>query len=300
MDTQPLVSIGVPVYNGERHLRETLESLLAQTMTDFELIISDNASTDGTEAICREYADRDPRIRYHRQPKNLGAPENWNFVVRVANGRYFKWSSASDSCTPNFLEACVSTLEQDPEVVVCFGRTNYVDEDGRPVELPDGDVEAIEENPIDRYRRVCAYLAVNNEQYGLIRRDMLMKTRLDRDYPHGDLVLMAELVLFGKFKRHDEALLIRRAGEREWTGMMSAEDLDSIFWPDASPRFRADIVRRFLDYNGIAFCCSIPVGDRIRVMLHSLRMTWWKRRKLGADLANLFGNNRAAGSASAE
>jgi glycosyltransferase involved in cell wall biosynthesis len=84
---QPTVSFGVPVYNGHRHLRETLDSLLAQTYSDFELIISDNASTDATPDICQEYASRDSRIQYHRQTENVGAPENWNFVARKARGR---------------------------------------------------------------------------------------------------------------------------------------------------------------------------------------------------------------------
>ena len=82
--------------------------------------------------------------------------------------------------------------------------------------------------------------------------------------------------------------------------MMSAEDLDSIFWPDSSPKFRADIVRRYLDYIGIGFRCPLSIGVRGQVIMHSLRMTWWKRRKLGADVASLFGRSRAASSASAE
>jgi glycosyltransferase involved in cell wall biosynthesis len=98
----PLVSVGLPVYNGERYLSRALDSILEQSLSDFELIISDNASSDTTEAICRDYARRDPRIRYVRQRENLGAPRNWNFVVHEARGRYFKWASASDYC------ACMS------------------------------------------------------------------------------------------------------------------------------------------------------------------------------------------------
>src|SRR5688572_28337892 len=94
----PLVSIGLPVYNGERFLSEALDSLLGQTLADFELIVSDNASTDRTAEICLAYAARDARVRYVRQQTNIGAIRNWNFVARQARGQYFKWASANDFC----------------------------------------------------------------------------------------------------------------------------------------------------------------------------------------------------------
>lgn len=289
-----MVSIGVPVYNGQKHLRNTLDSLLAQTYTDFELIISDNASTDSTAEICQEYATRDSRVRYHRHPKNLGAPANWNFVAREARGRYFKWSSASDSCAANFLEVCVAVLEDDPSIVLCFGETIYVDDEYREVSSPGEDVEVLDDRPSERFRQVCERLSVNNEQYGLIRRDALMKTRLDRPYPHGDLVLMAELALLGKFRRLPVPLLVRRAGEGEWTGTMSREGLNALFWPDQQPRLRADFVRRYFDYLTTAFCAGLPLGERFRVARLALRMAYWKRRQLTGDLVSLIGVGRAA------
>src|SRR3954454_13625589 len=87
----PRLTIGLPVHNGERYLEESLTALMKQTFSDFELIISDNASTDGTEAICRRHADQDPRIRYIRQSHNLGAADNHNLLVPLARGEYFKW-----------------------------------------------------------------------------------------------------------------------------------------------------------------------------------------------------------------
>ena len=100
----PQVSIGMPVYNGEPFISEALDSLLDQTFTDFELIISDNASTDSTEAICRQYAAKDSRIRYVRQAENLGAPANFQFVLDQAVGKYFMWAAADDLQTPNYIE----------------------------------------------------------------------------------------------------------------------------------------------------------------------------------------------------
>ena len=101
----PLVTVGIPVYNGERYLREAVDAILAQTFDDFELILSDNASTDSTAAICKEYAQHDPRVRYLHQPLNIGAPRNYSLLVACARGRYFKWSSASDTCEPAMLES---------------------------------------------------------------------------------------------------------------------------------------------------------------------------------------------------
>ena len=109
----PQVSIGMPVYNGEKFIREALDSLLAQTFTDFELIISDNASMDGTEAICREYAERDQRIRYVRQAENRGPAANFRFVLDEAVGEYFMWAAADDVWTSRFIENCSQMLIND-------------------------------------------------------------------------------------------------------------------------------------------------------------------------------------------
>ncbi len=86
MNATPRLSIGLPVYNGEEYLTESLEALLGQTYEDFELIISDNDSTDGTADICRRYAKQDSRIRYFRQPRNIGCNPNHNFVIKQAPG----------------------------------------------------------------------------------------------------------------------------------------------------------------------------------------------------------------------
>lgn len=111
--TPPKVSIGMAVFNGEPFIREALDSLLAQTFTNFELIISDNASTDGTEAICREYAACDARIRYVRQPENRGGLLNFQFVLDEARGEYFMWAAADDMWHREFIRKCLLCFEQD-------------------------------------------------------------------------------------------------------------------------------------------------------------------------------------------
>src|SRR5579872_4758271 len=116
--SHPRVTIGVPVFNGEAFVAETLKSLLNQTFTDFEIVISDNASTDGTGQICQTYAARDPRIHYYRSDVNRGAAWNHNRVFELAKGEYFKWNSADDLCAPEFLARCVASLDDDPAAVM--------------------------------------------------------------------------------------------------------------------------------------------------------------------------------------
>jgi len=131
-DHLPRVSIGLPVYNGEDYLAEAVDSILAQTFEAFELILSDNASTDATEEICRGYETQDPRVRYFRSPTNRGAAWNYNNTVHMANSsEYFKWAAHDDTCAPEYLRKCVEVLDRDPEVVLCHTTTIDIDAQGQ-------------------------------------------------------------------------------------------------------------------------------------------------------------------------
>src|SRR5215467_16020251 len=134
MHSTPLLSIGLFVYNGERYLEQTVESILNQTFTDFELIISDNASTDRTYEISQAYARRDPRIRYYRSEKNMGAGWNVRRVYELGTGKYFKQAAADDLLEPDFLRLCVEALENDPSRVLAYPKTKVVDENGKFIE----------------------------------------------------------------------------------------------------------------------------------------------------------------------
>jgi len=111
--SRPAVSIGMPVFNGEKYIRDALDSLLAQTFKNFELIISDNASTDRTEQICREYTARDARIRYVRQPENIGACGNFHFVLNEAVGEYFMWAACDDYWKPDFITHALTAMNDE-------------------------------------------------------------------------------------------------------------------------------------------------------------------------------------------
>ena len=114
-----LISIGMPIYNSGESLRRALDGLLGQTHTHFELIISDNASTDGvTKAITEAYARRDSRIRLTRQPVNLGAVPNFLWVLKPAKGEYFMWAADDDFWSANYLEELALRLDEVPEAIL--------------------------------------------------------------------------------------------------------------------------------------------------------------------------------------
>ena len=127
---QPPVTIGLPVYNGQDHVRAAVESILAQTYTDLELLVCDNASTDATGDIIAELAAQDARIRYHRNPKNIGLIGNFNLAYRLSRSPYFKWAAVDDLCAPTLLEKCVAVLDADPGVVLCHSRTDIIGANG--------------------------------------------------------------------------------------------------------------------------------------------------------------------------
>ena len=134
---QPSVSIGLPVFNAEHYLERSLGSILAQTHRNFELIISDNASNDATEAICRRHAALDARIRYHRNPRNQGATFNFRQVVALSSGEYFLWAAHDDMFAPKYVERCIAVLEQNRDVVLCYSKSIEIDEQGQPLERKD-------------------------------------------------------------------------------------------------------------------------------------------------------------------
>src|SRR5690349_10600288 len=130
----PRVSIGMPVRNGQKYIREAMDSILAQTFSDLELIVCDNASTDATEQIVREYAARDPRVRYHKNERDVGPAGNHNIAFGLARGEFFRWHAHDDLIGPEYLAKCVELLDKDAGIVLAHTRTQIVDEKTRPIE----------------------------------------------------------------------------------------------------------------------------------------------------------------------
>jgi glycosyltransferase involved in cell wall biosynthesis len=210
MNSTPLVSVGLFVYNGERYLEEALHSILNQTFTDFELIISDNASTDRTGAIAEAYARRDDRIRYHRSEKNMGAGWNARRVYELATGKYFKWAAVDDLVEPDLLRRCVEVLESDPGCVVAYANTKEVDENGTFIKNYVTPMKADSADPVARFREMLLISSWCYQIYGVMRMSALRQIPPQGMYVNGDGVLLARLSLIGRFYEIPEHLFISR------------------------------------------------------------------------------------------
>ncbi len=213
---KPLISIGMPVHNGEKYLREALDSLLAQDYENFELIISDNASSDRSEELCRDYAARDRRIRYHRNAQNIGAVKNLYRLRDLACGRYFMWAADHDLWHPTFISRCARVLDENPGVVLCYARTQLVAADGQPLGLMEDQIDTRHlSTAVDRYRYLLWRIGWCNMVYGLFRAEALKALRQVRPVFGADNALLAEVALRGDIAQLPDALYFRRKNRED-------------------------------------------------------------------------------------
>jgi len=218
----PRLSFGLPVWNGEASIRRCLDSLLTQDFSDFEVVVSDNASTDGTSQILEEYAARDPRVRVSRNQENIGQIENVNLVFRQSRGEYFRWIGVSDWLEPQYASRCVEVLDADPGAILVTtyfrihqddGTTRYEEYQGERVDS---------ERPERRFARMLWFYHAGDAKYdpiySMIRRNALERTHLIWMMDWGDRMMGAELSLLGRFKHLPECLAHRGkgSGEKQW------------------------------------------------------------------------------------
>jgi glycosyltransferase involved in cell wall biosynthesis len=206
MTSIPLVSVGLYVYNGQRFIKEALDSILNQTFSNFELIISDNASTDRTAEIAEAYARRDNRIRYYRNEKNRGAGWNWWRVYELAVAKYFKWAAVDDLLEPDFLRRCVGILESDPGCVIAYAQTKEVNEIGAFIKNYAAPIKAASKDPVSRFREMILTDHNCYQIFGVIRMSALRQLPRHGIYVNGDRVLLARLALLGRFFEVPEPL----------------------------------------------------------------------------------------------
>lgn len=209
MTTHPRLSIGLPVYNGEEYLAESLDALLGQTYEDFELVISDNASTDGTQDICRKYAAQDSRIRYIRLLKNIGAAPNHNYVFTECRGELFKWASHDDLYARDLLRRCVSALDSRPDVILAHADQAVIDGEGQ-VKVPYEYTLATDSPHAPERFRSMLFEPGGDDFYGVMRADVLRRVKPHDSYHHADRTFVAEIGLHGPFHQVPELLYFRR------------------------------------------------------------------------------------------
>ncbi len=224
----PKITIGIPVRNGAAFLARAIDSVLAQTFEDFEVLIADNASTDATPAICEDYARRDRRVRYVRHRENIGSVANFNLLFSTASSEYFKWASHDDLLAPTFIETGLRELEADPTLVLYSPNTLFIEEDGTPFSAGTEkdtfvdrsgrcwysptyrDAGLASHDPTDRFEAVMRTINMCFEIFGVIRSAALRRTSLMGEYWGCDKVLLAELSLLGRYFEDPQRLFYWR------------------------------------------------------------------------------------------
>jgi glycosyltransferase involved in cell wall biosynthesis len=245
LSSLPRLSVGLPVYNGERYLGEALDSLLGQTFHDFELIVSDNASTDGTADICLRYAEKDSRIRYVRQSRNIGLVANHDFVVEEARGELFKCAAYDDLYGRELLERCVEALDRDPDALLAHSWSAMIDASGTVLGTFGQGVAMDSLRAPDRFRNVL-FDGCHDYEYGVMRTRSLRRMMRRGSYHHADRTFNAELALYGRFQLVPEWLYFRR----EHVGQLpqTVRDRCATFDPRRANRLRNPAVRLYGEY----------------------------------------------------
>lgn len=286
MDAQvsPLVSVGLPVYNGEKYLAVAIESVLAQTFHDFELVISDNASTDKTQEICESYAKRDSRVRYMRQPVNRGAGFNYNFVFHESCGQYFRWLAHDDFLAPACLSACVEVLNAEPSLVLAYTHHIDVDENGtsmRTVSRTKGqdDEVSIRFWDLMEGRHTC------EEVFGLFRSAVLRRTPLIADYTDSDRTLLGEIALYGKFGEVRQPLFFHRIHPGS-SVKMNPVFRERVVWfnPALKGRLVLSAWKQFSQMLAAIFRAPIGVVPRLHCSWQAIRWFKWRWRWMFKEL----------------
>jgi glycosyltransferase involved in cell wall biosynthesis len=281
---RPRVSIGMPLYNREKYVAASIEAHLHQTYSDFELIITDNASTDRGPEICKAYAAKDSRVKYFLNPVNLGATGNFRRCFELSTGEFFRWTPSDDLVSPNLLERAVQILDSDPSVFVAYPRTKLIDADGNITGDFDEELHLMQDQPSERWKGVSRNLRLGNLHYGLSRMDKMRKTGLLRNYMGGDFPLISEMSLYGKFCEIPDAFFYRRMHEEASSAMKDKKDVMAFFDPKKRNKF-------FL-YNWVHLGANlkstarapISLSEKFRIYAYEGKRIIWSRKEFFNEL----------------
>lgn len=268
------LSIGLPVFNGEKYIKEALNSILNQTYQDFELIILDNASTDQTPQICREYASLDNRIRYYRNKKKLGASANHNKVFKLSRAKFFKWAAHDDVFDPDFILRCVGVLERDSSIVLCHSKTGCIDECGKLVGHYNYKARIDSQKTHERFGDLIS------EQYdswvllfGVIRSSSLERTSLFGPFIGSDRNLLAELSLIGRMYEFPKYLFFRRSHPQAYTERKFQNFQEELKWWTSVGRTNFPYVKICINY--LKSVRSAPLKFSERLLCYAEIVKWF-------------------------
>jgi glycosyltransferase involved in cell wall biosynthesis len=284
--TDPLITICVPVYNGARYLRQCVDSLLGQTFGDFALVISDNASTDGTREIGEAYARADRRVRYHRHESNIGLYGNWNFLLRSADSKYVKIAAADDYWSPTMVGDAVEQLENDPSIVLCYPLTTMVDAERNETGKYDYRLHITDTEPATRFRRVLTEIRLVNQLTGVIRTEAVRRALPILQHTVGDRLYVADLSLYGKIFQLDEYQYFRRFHEGASSFHRSSEAHQVTYVLAAGAKklryeawkYHGALLRRVAR-------SPLPPVEKGKLLGWLVRGAVWDRHRLVADIA---------------
>ena len=273
MRTRPAISVGMPCYNSERWLEQAVDSLLAQTFGDFELIVCDNASIDSTWEILQRYARVDSRVRAHRNAENLGASANYNRVFELATGPYFKWASSNDWCAPVFLQVCYDALESDEGAVAACPRAALFDtriDEAQPY------AHGLDLRQDDAVERFIGALAIrrNITMNGLMRSTALRKTEMVRPYYGSDCVMVAALAMQGKLLEIPQTLLFMNDTPSTATWKMPAPEVRRHF-TGSTRAMTHQSARNWFGYWRAVRSAPLTKSQRLRLSRYLLKTLRW-------------------------
>lgn len=273
MDNQtPLVSLGIPVYNEEQHLEETLHSVVNQKYQNLEIILSDNASTDSTPSICKKFASADCRIKYSQSQLRIDQSENFNQVMKLAQGEYFAWVGGHDILEPDYVEICLKQMMQDSSIALCYSDMPFIDNQGNPLSIPPTrlDMRNINE-PTLRFIAVTLLMNRGEPIHALIRSQLLKQISLTKHSLFPDMIFLSELALKGKLAYIPLPLLRIRAIRNLQTFSERLEQCEKTMFAQSNPSaLRFPYWRLWRDYFRVIFRASLDLKRKLFLLFYLL------------------------------
>lgn len=282
LETQ--VTIGLPIYNSGAHLTLAVESLLSQTYRNIRLLISDNASTDGSEQICRTFAELDSRVTYVRLDRNIGGIGNHQRVRQLAKTPYFMWAAGDDIWEPTYIEECMRILVADADVVVAYTLNAEMDEEGRPVRVVEPGPPLDTNDAVARFAALTDINSVIEPFYGIIRTEQLHRAAPLFLHPGFDRILFAELSLYGKLRQVPNPLYHRRRHPGQSSACPSMRS--SYLW--ANPNRPRRLVWPHIEYLLHFASVARRAAPNLRILIdcwrHMARWAYWHHKDLWNDV----------------
>jgi glycosyltransferase involved in cell wall biosynthesis len=274
------------VYNGGLFLAHSIESLLAQTHHNIELVISDNASSDGTQAVCEQIARRDSRVCYFRLPNNIGGIKNHTKVRELARGEYFMWASSDDLWQPTYIARCVEVLQADPAVVLAYAINAKIDEDGRSLGTVTPGLTVDTDDVVQRFRDLTQIDSPIEPFYGVVRRSAMQAAAPLPQHPGWDRFVLAEIGLMGRFRQIKEPLYTRRIHSNQ-----SVSNFPSLReryrWGNPTARHRRCVwpyIEFASRFAAVAWRSAPDWRTKLGCLMHVLKWCNWQRRNIWGDV----------------